>query len=110
MFMTRPGIGVWQVEETEPAAEADQIGFGLVAVGEDLPAEGGERLVPRPFDDDVGNARGGGALDAADAGSRADDQADARVQLPGGDLVEQILQRRARAADEHREVERLRTA
>src|SRR5207249_6052161 len=58
------------------------------------------------IDDEVHNLRLGGALQPEQFRSRADDDRDAGTQLPGGDVVDEVRQRRARTADQHREIDR----
>jgi hypothetical protein len=99
-------VAVGDVQQREPAGQADQVDLVLVAEGEDPAGEFGDRGVILAGNGvDLGNVGLAGALEAADVGSGADDQGDLDGQPAGAAEVDEVLQSAAAAGEEDGEVE-----
>jgi len=98
-------VAVGDLQQRQPAGEADQVDLRLIAEGEDALAEGVEAGELATVDDLGGHAGGHGAIGAAEAGARRDDQRDLDRQGAGGAEVDEVLQRAAATGEEDGDAE-----
>lgn len=85
-------VAIGEVEEAEPAGEADEIDVGLVTEGENRAAEIFDGGIVAALDGVGGEIGGGGALEALQVWLGADDEGDVDVELIGAAEIDEVLQ------------------